>query len=223
MKSVKHILWGLVLIAIGIMYGLNQLNLLPFDLFFEGWWTLFILVPSLVALITEQNKIPALVGLLFGIFFLLNEWNVVNIDLLWKLLLPALIVLIGIKMLFAKQPKKVMVDGAPASAEIPRCIAVFSGQELQLGGQLFCGVEAVAVFGGVDCFARDAFVREDCVIRATAVFGGVDLYLPAAVNVKVISNGLFGGVESHRNDGFIDGAPTVYVYCTTVFGGVEIK
>lgn len=221
MKQAKHIIWGLVLIALGVLYGLNQLHLLPFELFFEGWWTLFIILPSLVALITDPNKMPALIGLLFGVFFLLDAWNVVDGSLLWKLILPILIVLLGIKLLFSRRPQACAVD-APPPAEAPHAVAVFSGQELRLGGQVFRGAEATAIFGGVDCYAQDAIVREDCTIRATAVFGGVDLHLPRNVNVKVVSNGLFGGVENHHTDAVMEGAPTIYVYSTTVFGGVEI-
>lgn len=223
MKQAKRIIWGLVLIAIGVLYGLNQLDLLPFELFFDGWWTLFIILPSLVALITERNKMPALIGLLFGGYFLLSAWNVVDGNLLWKLVLPTLIVLIGIKILFEKQPQKVPADGMPTAPDNPRTVAVFSGQEMHFGGQVFRGADAIAVFGGVECYARDAFIREDCTIRATAVFGGVDLHLPAGVNVKVVSNGLFGCVENHRHGITVDGAPTVYVYSTAVFGGVEIQ
>ena len=34
----------------------------------------------------------------------------------------------------------------------------------------------IAVFGGVECYAGDALIHNDCTIRATAVFGGVDIY-----------------------------------------------
>jgi len=224
MKKVNRILWGLVLVALGILFGLHQLQLLPFDLFFKGWWTLFIIVPSLIGLLTERDKWGALIGLLFGVFFLLCAWNILDYAMLWKLALPIVIVLVGVKLILGSKSAK--AEGAApvnTSGSTPRAVAVFSGQEMRFSGQMFGGVEAIAVFGGVECYADDAIIQGDCTIRATAVFGGVDIALPPTVNVKVMSSGLFGSVEEKNAHAPIEGAPTVYVYATAVFGGVEIR
>lgn len=224
MKTVNRIMWGLVLVALGVLFGLHQLELLPFTLFFKGWWTLFIIVPSIISLLTEPNKTGSFIGLLLGVFLLLCSWDIVPFSLLWKLALPILIILIGLKLVFGKKNASAAQNSpaADGTKATPRGVAVFSGHELRFSGKVFNGLEAVAVFGGVDCFAADALIQQDCFIRATAVFGGVDLHLPPTVNVQVVSNGLFGGVENHRAQAPTEGIPTVYVHCTTVFGGVEI-
>lgn len=222
MKKVNRILWGVILVAIGVLLGLHQLELLPFDLFFEGWWTLFIILPSVVGLLTEPNKGGSLIGLLFGVFFLLCEWDILAFDLLWKLILPVAVVLVGLRLLVGKRAKK-QEGSIPASPDAAQCVAVFSGQDMRFEGQPFRGAEAVAVFGGVEVFAASAVITEDCVVNTTAVFGGVDLYLPSNVNVVVTSGGLFGGVEDKRRVPPIEGAPTVYVRASFVFGGVDIK
>jgi len=223
MKKTKRIIWGLVLVALGVLFGLNELNILPFELFFKGWWTLFIIVPSLVGLFTERDKLGNLIGLLFGVFFLLCAWDILSYSLLWELALPVVIVIVGLKLIFSS--KKPQAEGtAPTDTPVgtPRGVAVFSGQELRFSGQVFHGAEAIAVFGGVELYAGDALIQSDCTIRTTAVFGGVDIHLPPTVNVKVISSGLFGGVEEKHAHAPIEGAPTVYVYATAVFGGVDI-
>lgn len=220
--TVSRIVWGFILIAVGVLFGLNQLNILPFDLFFDGWWTLFILVPSVMALLFDKDKWGGAIGLLFGVFFLLSEQEVLNIDLLWKLILPALLVLWGLKLVFGKRSKP---QGQPVSVstDATRCVAVFSGQEMRCDGKPFSGAKLVAVFGGVDVFAASAVITEDCVVEVAAVFGGVEVYLPAGVNVEVTSGGIFGGVENLHPAPPIEGAPTVYVKAAAVFGGVDIK
>ena len=45
MKKFGSLLWGLVFIAVGIIVGLNSFKVTNIDLFFNGWWTLFIIVP----------------------------------------------------------------------------------------------------------------------------------------------------------------------------------
>ena len=221
MKKANRILWGVILVAIGVLLGLHQLEWLPFDLFFEGWWTLFIILPSVVGLLTEPNKGGSLIGLLFGVFFLLCAWDILAFDLLWKLILPVAVVLVGLRLLVGKRANK-QKDSVPASPDAAQCVAVFSGQDMHFEGQPFRGAEAVAVFGGVEVFAAGAVITEDCVVNATAVFGGVDLYLPSTVNVVVTSGGVFGGVENQRAWPPIEGAPTVYVRASFAFGGVDI-
>ena len=228
-QKLNRILWGVVLVAVGVLLGLNAVDLLPFNLFFKGWWTLFILVPSVIGLLTEKNKWGSLIGLLFGVFFLLCAWDILSYDLLWKLALPVVAVLVGLHLLFGKRQKTVApqvnvnVNVSHTAADGHRCEAIFSGQEMHYDGRPFNGAQAVAVFGGVDVFASAAIITTDCVLETTAVFGGVDVYLPPNVNVVVTSNGIFGGTENLRRTPSIEGAPTVYVHSTTIFGGTEIK
>lgn len=225
----NRILWGVVLIAVGVLLGINALDLLHFNLFFDGWWTLFILVPSVIGLLTDDNKWGAFIGLLFGVFFLLCAQGVLSYDLLWKLALPIVAVLVGLSLLFGKRKKVPKAESAQPTgrscsyADGSRCVAVFSGQEMRCDGQPFRGGEVAAVFGGVDVFAGTAVITEDCTLNIAAVFGGVDVYLPATVNVKVVSHGIFGGVDNLRRLPPIEGAPTVTVNAAAVFGGVDIK
>lgn len=99
MKKASSWLWGLVLIALGVILGVNALGIVRINIFFPGWWTLFIIVPSAIALITEKHKGGPLIGLLIGVAFLLGSLNVVSFGILWKLLLPAILVVIGLAIL----------------------------------------------------------------------------------------------------------------------------
>ena len=225
--KLSRILWGIVLVAVGVLLGLNALDVLTFDLFFKGWWTLFIIVPSVIGLLTDKNKWGAFIGLLFGVFFLLCAWDILSFSLLWKLALPIVAVLVGLSLLFGKKGGKTIHQSPPqvpiSATDGSRCVAIFSGQEMHCDGKPFCGVDATAIFGGVDVFASTAIITTDCTVNATALFGGVDIFLPANVNVQVVSSGIFGDVENHRRFPAIEGAPTVTVRAAAVFGGVDIK
>lgn len=56
MKRVSGILWGIVLAAVGVIIALSGLGIITLNLFFEGWWTLFIIIPCLIGLITDSDK-----------------------------------------------------------------------------------------------------------------------------------------------------------------------
>ena len=56
MKKVENTVIGLILIIIGVIIGLNAFHITNIDLFFDGWWTLFIIVPCFFGLFKDQDK-----------------------------------------------------------------------------------------------------------------------------------------------------------------------
>ena len=227
MKRLNQALWGIILVCVGLVLCLNALGITRIDVFFDGWWTLFIIVPSFVGVLTGKDKTGSLIGLCIGVFLLLCCWNILDFGILWKLLLPVIILLFGAKMIFESFFTK---DGAEAmkhfhnsDGEIRYGTAVFSGENINFAGQIFQGAELNAVFGGVKCDLRNAVIQEDCVIQASAIFGGIDIFVPDNVNIKVSSSSIFGGTSNKKGNPNMDGAPTIYVKTTCMFGGVDIK
>ena len=115
-KKIKNVLCGIVLIAVGVMFALNTLEITNIDIFFEGWWTLFIIVPCTVGLFTERDKTSNIVGILIGVCLLLCCQEVMDFSMLWKLLIPAIIVIVGIKMIYTG----IFNMGFGAAADTPR-------------------------------------------------------------------------------------------------------
>ena len=225
MKKIGSVILGIILIAIGVVFALNALNITDIDIFFDGWWTLFIIVPCTIGLFTEREKTGNIIGIVIGVFLLLCCQDILSFSMFWKLLVPAIIVIVGLKMVIAgllgnkanEIMKKLRSEGKNPKADC----AVFSGCEVNYDGEVFEGAELTAVFGGLDCDLRNAIIEKDCAIQVSATFGGIDIFVPAGINVKVNSNNIFGGVSNkttvHQN------APTIYVSGTCMFGGVEIK
>ena len=98
MKKASSILWGIVLIAAGVIWALNEFNLTDINFFFDGWWTLFIIIPCGIGLFTEREKTGNIIGIAIGVFLLLCCQEILSFSMLWKLLVPAVIVIIGLKM-----------------------------------------------------------------------------------------------------------------------------
>ena len=67
MKTGKSIIWGLCLVIVGVLLCLNVLEVINFDIFFDGWWTLFIIIPSITNLVTDDNKTASIIFLIIGI------------------------------------------------------------------------------------------------------------------------------------------------------------
>ena len=225
MKSFKKALWGVLLVAAGILLALNAFEVISFHLFFPGWWTLFIIVPCLSGLIFERDKAGNFFGLTVGVILLLWKQGVLPLQIFGKLILPILIVGVGLEMIFGglfrkknKEPKTVK----GGNKRNKKGFALFSGCDVKMDGEVFEGGQMVAVFGGVECDLRNAIIEQDCVIHAVAVFGGVDILVPDHVNVKCDSFSLFGGADDLTAKKNTDGV-TVYVKTVALFGGAEIR
>lgn len=225
MKKLSRILWGVVLVAAGVLFGLNAMGVTDVTVFFDGWWTLFLIIPCAVGLITEREKTGNIIGLAVGVFLLLCCQDVLSFGMFWKLLVPVVIVLIGLKMifggLFGNQANQIISRMKENGTQPKKGCAVFSGCDLNFDGEVFEGAELSASFGAVKCDLRKAIIEKDCAIQVSAAFGGVEILVPDHVNVKVNSNCLFGGI-SNKTESVKEG-PTVYVSGTCMFGGVEIK
>lgn len=225
MKKAGNIIWGIVLVAVGVIVALNAFDVTNVNLFFDGWWTLFIILPCTVGLFTEREKMGNILGVLIGIILLLCCQEVLSFSILWKLLVPAIIICIGLKLvwkgLFGNKANVFIKKMKEEGKKPKRGVAIFSGCDLKYSGEIFDGAELTAVFGGVECDLRNAIIDKDCAIQAIAVFGGVDIFVPNNVNVKVDSNSIFGGVSNKTAN--CPNAPTIYVSGTCIFGGMDIK
>ncbi|MCI8291008.1 MAG: hypothetical protein HFJ25_01960, partial [Clostridia bacterium] len=100
MKKFGNILWGLVFIVLGLVLGLNAMGITDIDIFFRGWWTLFIIIPCFIGIFREREKIGNLIGCLIGVALLCCCQGILDFDLMWKLLVPTVLVVVGLCFIF---------------------------------------------------------------------------------------------------------------------------
>lgn len=227
MKNFSKIMWGLALIVIGIILGGNALGLFSINIFFKGWWTLFIIVPSFIGLFSNNDKTGNIIGLLVGIALLLASRGVFDFNIIWKLLVPFIIISIGLSLIFknsfdreTNESIKKLNEKISSGEGIT---ATFSGQNVEFEGEEFKGTTLNAVFGGIKLDLRKAKIKDDVVINATSVFGGIDILVPEDCKVKIKSNSIFGGVSNNKKTVAKEKAHTIYVNGSGIFGGIEVK
>ena len=92
MKNLESIIIGLILIAIGVIIGLNTLNITDINIFFDGWWTLFIIIPSIISLLKFNSVASSLTWLTIGVVLLLCCQGILSFDLALELLLPIILI-----------------------------------------------------------------------------------------------------------------------------------
>lgn len=220
----NNVLWGILLIIVGVLVLLNVLDIVNVNLLFEGWWTLFIIVPSFIGILKDNDKSCSVIFFVFGILLLLGVRDILDFNLIWKLFLPIVLIIIGISIIFKdKISSKVKKEIKNISKSDKVYTSVFSGQDLNFGKEEFNGCELNAIFGGLDCDIRNVKIKDDVVITAFAAFGGVSIYVPKNVTIKVVSNSIFGGVGGDYNKNITDDNKTIYIKATCLFGGIDIN
>lgn len=227
MKKFGNVLWGIVLIGIGLIIGGNALGITNINIFFDGWWTMFIIIPCFIGLFKDNEKTGNLIGLLIGVALLLACQDILDFNLIWKLAFPAILVAVGISIIFkdvigGKVNDEIKKLNEKRSGENSYC-ATFAGQDVNFDNQKFTGADLTAVFGGIECDLRNAIIDSDVVINASSTFGGIDIYVPSNVKIKIKSTPIFGGVSNKAKTKVDENSHTIYINSTTVFGGVEIK
>ena len=221
MNNIKNILWGIILVIIGVIIGLNTIGITDIDIFFDGWWTLVIIVPCFIGLFTNKDKTGNIIGLLVGVILLLGMQNIIDFNLIWKLLLPSIIVIIGLSLIFkntfnSKINNEIKKLNNKNTKDNEYC-ATFSGQRIDFPNEEFKGATLNSVFGSITCDLREAKIKEDVVINASSVFGGIDIIVPDDVNIKIKSNSIFGGVNNKKKNNE-DKKYTIYVNASCLVG-----
>ena len=226
MKKAGNVIWGLVLIIVGLVLGVNALGIANIDIFFDGWWTLFIIVPCLSGLFNEKDKFGNIVGIIIGIVLLLCCQDVLDFDLVWKLLFPSILVLFGVSMIFKDVFNKNISEKInklnDKLGDNGYC-ATFGSQKLNADNEEFKGSTLNAIFGGITIDLTNAKIKDGAVIDATAVFGGVTILIPDDLKVEIKSTSVFGGVSDKTKNKEKKDKVTLYVNACSIFGGVDIK
>ncbi len=220
MKNCRNIILGIILIVVGVWFGLYSTGVVKVNLLFDGWWTLFIIIPSFLGLFDDNNRTGSLIGLIIGVLLLLSCQDLLDFDLVLKLIVPAILVITGISFIFKCKIKNKNMENVKAVSG-NNYSATFSGQNLDFSKEEFTGTKLDAVFGGIKCDLRNAIINDDVVIEASAIFGGITILVPKDVNVKVTSTSIFGGVDGKSK--MDKPGKIIYVNATCLFGGVEIK
>ncbi len=223
MDRINRILWGLVFIVLGIIIALNVFNIIDFNIFFRGWWTLFIIVPCFIGLFdnTNESKMGNIVGLVIGVLLLLMCNNLIRFDIIIKLFIPAIFVIIGLYLILGSSINSKVKEKINSTNKdnLESIVATFS--EKSEKPNKFNGAKVDAIFGSVYLDLSESSIKNESVIVATGIFGSVNIKVPEDVEVKIKSTPIFGGV-SNKSKGKNE-KKIIYIEAYAVFGSVDIK
>lgn len=231
-NRVGNLLWGLFFILLGLGIAGRAFGYIQFSLYFNGWWTLFIIIPCTISLFKSGFRIVPLSGLLIGFILLARCQGYISEAALEKLIFPVILVVIGLGFIFHNHShhkgcayegkgEKIRLQLPPGALEYA---ATFQGQKIRYDNEVFEGAVLNSIFGGIELHLESAVLMGDVMIDCCSIFGGITIWVPEGANIRVSGTPIFGGIDNHRRHcQQIPGAPVVYVNATCMFGGVDIK
>ena len=225
MNKISNLLWGFLLIVVGVIFGLNALDITNINVFFDGWWCLFIIIPCFIDLFKEKNKTGNIIGVVIGCALFLVCQNFINFEIIFKLAGPFIVVVFGVSLLIKglfnnNVNKKIEANNKGESRKI---YAIFSGEKLNYSNERVDNINLNAAFGGIDVDLKDAIIDGDIIINTSCIFGGIDIKnVSDDIDVKVVSTSIFGGV-SNKVSSDKKRRATIYINAICIFGGVDIK
>ncbi|MBR4822688.1 MAG: hypothetical protein IKZ71_06010 [Bacteroidales bacterium] len=228
MKQSLKFLVGLALIVAGVLWILHVLGILDFEFSTRGWWTLFIIVPSIFALFTQSDKVGPCIGIGLGVLLLLAARDIIDWSMMWQLGLAVMVIGFGFQLLFFKschsdpkiyESKNISRDGK----DIRHINSCFGRQYLTFSGEKFDGAEVDTSFGSLTLDLRGAIIDNDVFIDVNVAFGGMVIIVPEGMAVRISVSSGFGGVSDNRRIKVLDGSPLVAISGKVAFGGLEIR
>lgn len=247
-RDITTIIIGSLFLLAGIAVGGSMLGLFDFSLNFSGWWTVFLIVPALLAIIKGGFNIGNIILLSVGIILLLDAQRILPHNFSWKLILPLVLFIVGFQLLFGSRGEKKanfgkdykadnkndedtfktarktgFTESTHSSSTYKTASVLFGGQDIRYGTEEFSGATYTAIFGSCTINLRHVILIGDVVITVTALFAGIDLILPE--NVRVISNivPILGGTDIKYASAQDPLAPKIIINGNVSFGGVDIK
>ena len=225
MKRTSKIIGGIALVAFGIVWALELLDVISISL--EGWWALFIIVPCFINIFNDRRKAGAIIGCGIGILLLLAARSIIPWNDIWKYMLCLIAVVWGLTLLFFSNKKSSdrrhnSEQAAPVVLD-DNIEVNFGKQEYSYDGQPFEGADVHVSFGFVGLDLRDADIRDGAVINVDCSFGGIQIRLPKGVCINNRIDTTLAGVDCDCCTQPTDGAKTLYLKGHCNFGGIEIK
>lgn len=230
--SNRRAILGIFLIAVGSLWILERLDLIP-----SAWndvlisWQMLLIGIGIFSII-GGNKTTGTVLIVIGGFFLLSEVAHIPYELR-RIGWPIIIVTVGVVMLVTqtgrfRKESPTIEPGKQQGMDFFDDFVIFGGREVYVDSQNFYGGRSSSVFGGTEYDLRQTNLSANgAVIDCLTLFGGCGFKVPPDWTVKNEVTAIFGAFTDKRGSSLNhivpDPAKTLVIKGFAAFGGVEVK
>ena len=217
---------GLVVIAVGVIFLLDQLHLANARELLR-WWPGLTLAYGLMLLSGFCCRRSVTAGLLVSLFsgwLLLQRFGWID-RAPWEFFWPIVLLVVGSAMVIAALRGRSAPRDLESASGTFRAFALWSGSERKVVSEDFRGGEVTAVMGGHEIDLRPAKMvgGGPAVVDVFVWWGGVEFRVPPDWKVSHEPIALLGGIDdkSHAPEGEVKGH--LIIKGLIIMGGVGVK
>jgi len=220
-RPTPQLAFGLIVIVLGLLFTLDNLNLIDAGAYLQYWPALVLLLGfyRLASPGDPPNYLPGVVFTLFGAIFLLNS---LYFHLLPRNYWPLLLVLLGFTIIshaYRRTGPAGANDGSLLSA-----FAFLSGVQKTCRTRDFRNGNLTAIMGGCEIDMRQASMQADeAVINVFCFWGGIEVRVPDTWTVNAAILPIMGGCDDHTEYHAEGPRKHLIIKGLAIMGGVEVR
>lgn len=222
------ILLGAILIGVGALVLLANLDVFHFHFNLGDWWPLILIVLGVIHIVDSRHifDFSGLFLILLGGVFLMAELRVIYWGDVWQWW-PAVLILLGISILFKGKPAMLpgsVRSAAPSEESSLHVNNILAGSDRRVTSREFKGGDVSNILGGTEIDLLEAKLAPgDWLLSVSTVLGGVEIRVPRDWRLEVQPTSMLGSVDDHtRQDPNATGGKLI-IKASALLGGIDIK
>lgn len=222
-RLTPQLLFGLVIIAVGVLLTLDRLGLVEARYYLRLWPAVLILIGLIKLWHVRDGMGGAASGILFtlvGSWLLLERTAVIRLSF-WDLW-PALLVFLGGVLVWQALSQPRVRAPADSNATI-HAVAVMGGVARGNNSPAFRGGDVSAIMGGCEIDLRHASIDGDAVLDVFALWGGIEIRVPEDWTIVLRVTPLLGGADDKTRPPQGVSRHRLIIRGVVLMAGVEIK
>ncbi len=224
--SAGRIFWGFIIIVVGVLLLLDQMEKLDFGWVISRYWPVILILAGLWQLVANnfRNTGGPLLLIVLGVVFQLAKLEILGKSA-WHYVWPLLIIFVGVLLLLGALGRRTPASQPGVREGSLDIFSIFAGLNRRIDAPDFRGGKATAVLGGIDLDKRGAGLAEGAAaIDLSVILGGITIRVPRHWRVEMDARPLLGGIEDkHTFEPGSQGAQTLRIKASAILGGIEIK
>jgi len=224
-RASSQVILGLLVIGMGVLFLLDNLDILDFR-HAIGFWPLAFIGAGVIVLFGDGPRSGSYTGAVLigvGVLMILGRLGFLYIS--WAMTWPLVMIALGGLILFRTLgPGRVVrpgaVDGSPD--QVVDVVAILGGVERRITTPDFRGGEITAVMGGCALDLRESSILKEAVLNVFTIWGGINIKVPPDWTVVLNGTPVMGGF-SEKTISAPNGDKRLVITGYAVMGGVEVR
>ena len=222
----SQVILGVLVIGMGLLFLLDNLDIISFHLAFSFWPVIFIVVGAAKLLDTRSPNGVLAGAVLIGVGIMLTLNRLGYMYFSWRTIWPMMMIVLGGAVIYKAVTGRRVIQGAKLADEgndsVVDITAILGGFERRITSQNFRGGEITAVMGGCELDMRASSIEGEAVINVFAAMGGISIKVPPDWTVVLHGTPILGGFEE-KTIAPPNNAKRLVIKGYAIMGGVEVR